>query len=65
MIVKEFYRTRKDGVNLYKTYSDNNFYIKKLNTDETYAVAIDVETSTFEYIETEEQIIEENKDNEI
>lgn len=25
MIVKEFYRTRKDGVNLYRTYSDEEF----------------------------------------
>ena len=27
MIVKEFYKTRKDGVNLYCTYSDADRYI--------------------------------------
>ena len=33
MIVKEFYRTRKDGINLYKTYSSEGFIIQKVGTD--------------------------------
>ena len=39
MIIKEFYMTRKDGVNLYKTYSDKNVYIIKQGTDEKYEEA--------------------------
>ena len=56
MIIREFYRTRQDGVNLYKTYSDVGVYIQKENDDFKYAQAIDVETATFVYIETDIQI---------
>lgn len=58
MIIKEFYRTRKDGINLYKTYSDENFYIVKEGTTFKYAVAIDIENAPFTYTETEEKIPE-------
>lgn len=60
MIVKEFYATRKDGVNLYKTYSDKNVYIKKQGTDEEYDTAIDVENAPYTYVETEEVITNGN-----
>lgn len=60
MIVKEFYRTRLDGVNLYKTYSDNKVYIQKKGTDEIYSEAIDTESSNYEYIETEKIIEQED-----
>jgi hypothetical protein len=53
MIVKEFYRTREDGVNLYKTCSDKNVMIQKNGTAEIYACAIDVEGATYEYTETD------------
>lgn len=56
MIVKEFHRTRKDGVNLFEVYSDQKFYIQKVGTDEIYTVAIDVEGAPFEYTETTEKI---------
>ena len=56
MIIKEFYTTRKDGVNLYKTYSDKNVYIKKQGTDEEYAEAIDVENAPYIYEETDRKI---------
>ena len=39
-----------------KTYSDAEFYIKKKGTDEVYVEAIDLPTSNFEYIETEDKI---------
>ena len=55
-IVKEFYKTRNDGVNLYKTYSNEGYIIHKLNTEEYYSEAIDVENTPFEYEETEEKI---------
>ena len=60
MIIKEFYRTRKDGVNLYKTYSDQNVKIQKVGTNEVYSSAIDVEGANFEYTETD-NVIEERK----
>ena len=57
-IVKEFYKTREDGVKLYRTYSDNNYMIQKVGTDEVYEEAIDVENASFEYEETTELIEE-------
>jgi hypothetical protein len=56
MIVKEFYLTRKDGVNLYRTYSDANKYIHKVGTDEEYSEAIDIEGATYTYEETDRAI---------
>lgn len=56
MIVKEFYIKRKDGVKLYKTYSDENKIIHKVGTDEEYAEAIDVENAPFTYEETDKEI---------
>lgn len=58
-IVKEFYRTRKDGINLYRTYSDEGFKIHKLNTNECYDEAIDVENAPYKYEETDEKINQE------
>ena len=52
-IVKEFYKTREDGVNLYRTYSDEGYVIKKIGTDEEYDEAIDVENASYEYEETD------------
>ena len=61
MIVKEFYKTREDGINLYKTYSDENYRIRKVETNEIYDEAIDIEDNNYEYEETNEtiEIIEE------
>ena len=39
-----------------KTYSNAEFYIKKKGTDEVYVEAIDLPTSNFEYVETEDKI---------
>ena len=55
-IVKELYKTKKDGVKLYRTYSDEGYMIKKVGTDELYEEAIDVESSTYEYEETTEPV---------
>lgn len=60
MIKREFYITRADGVNLFKTYSDEEYKIRKIGTDEIYAEAIDVENATYEYEETNEKIEKEN-----
>ena len=56
MIVREFYETRFDGVNLYRTYSDKGYYIKQLPTEVVYGEAIDVEDALYEYEETDELI---------
>lgn len=56
MIVREFYEKRFDGVNLYKTYSDEGFYIKQVETENIYSEAIDVEDAPFTYEETSEPI---------
>ena len=55
-IVREFYKTRNDGVNLYKTYSNEGYKIYKLNSEEIYDEAIDVENAPYEYEETTEKI---------
>jgi hypothetical protein len=60
MVVREFYEQRFDGVNLYRTYSDAKKIIHKIGTDEYYEEAVDVENSTFEYEETEDNIIEDH-----
>ena len=63
MLIKEYMFTRKDGIKLYKTYSDENKYILQVETGYKYVEAIDVEFSTYTYVETEEDIeVEEIKD---
>lgn len=61
MIQKEYFRTRKDGVKLFKSYSDENKYIRKVGTEEIYATAVDVENANFEYEETD-KVIEKIED---
>lgn len=56
MIIKEFYRQRKDGVNLYRTYSDMNVYILQNETGIEYEEAIDVEDAPYTYSETDKPI---------
>lgn len=58
MIVKEYYKTRSDGVNLYRSYSDEGYRIRKTGTEEIYDEAIDVEDSIFVYEEIDESIEE-------
>ena len=60
MIKKEFYKTRSDGVNLYKTYSDKGYLIKQVETNEIYEEAIDVENAPYTYEETDIPIEEES-----
>ena len=61
MVKKEFYETRPDGINLYKTYSDEGYKIKQIETNAIYDEAIDVETSNYTYKETDIKI-GENED---
>ena len=56
MIVREYYKTREDGVKLYRTYSDEQFKIQQDQTGYIYDEAIDIEDSLFTYSETTEKI---------
>lgn len=56
MIIKDYYSTRSDKLRLFRFFSSEGFKIRKAYTDEIYDEAIDVETSNFEYIETDEKI---------
>lgn len=56
MVIREFYRTRKDGVNLYISYSDKGLQLRKVGTDEIYDDAVDVEGAPYTYEETETPI---------
>ena len=59
MVIKEFYGTRKDGIKLYKHYSNENLMIQKVGTDEIYSEAIDVEFKNYQYVETDMPIEKE------
>ena len=56
MLKKEFYRTREDGVNLYRNYSDEGYYIIQNETGVKYDAAIDVEDAPYTYTESNEKI---------
>ena len=60
MLVKEYYKTRADGVNLFRTYSNKGVQIHKIGTDEIYDEAVDIEGKSYVYEETENLI--ENTD---
>lgn len=62
MVLKEFYKTRDDGVKLYRTYSDKSLMIQKVGTEEIYDEAIDVDFLFFEYIETTIPIEKESEE---
>ena len=59
MVVREFYKTRQDGVDLYITHSDQNLKIRKVGTDEIYDEAVDVSTAPHTYEETDIPIWQE------
>ena len=56
MLQREFYTQRKDGVKLYRTYSDAGMMIRQNETGVEYAEAIDVEGASYNYTETETPI---------
>lgn len=58
MIKRDFFRTREDGINLYRTYSDESLMIEQVETGALYSDAIDVEGAPFTYRETDTPIPE-------
>ena len=63
MILTEFYRTREDGVNLHRTYSDINHYIIQDQTGRQYIDAVDIEDSGYTYTESDEEITDDEQEN--
>ena len=56
MIVKEEFKTRGDGVKLFRTYSDEGKRIIQNETGIEYSEAIDVENAPYTYSESDEDI---------
>lgn len=56
MKIREFYKTRSDGVNLYRTYSDKGVMLRQVETDILYSEPIDIEEAPFTYEETDELV---------
>ncbi len=56
MIVKEAYKTRADGVKLFRTYSDEGKKIIQNETGIIYGEAIDVENAPYTYTESDEEV---------
>ena len=59
MIVTEMIRLNNRDFK--RTYSDENFYIQKVGTEEIYSEAIDIPTANYEYVETDQKIEEDIK----
>ena len=57
MVIKEYYKTRADGVRLYRHYSDNGKTLVQSQTEIEYSEAIDPENGT--YTDTEGNDIEQ------
>lgn len=51
MVIREFYKTRADGVKLFRTYSSIGLMIEQAETGSKYSVAIDVENASYTYTE--------------
>lgn len=62
MIVREFYKTRSDGVSLYRTYSDAGYMIRQVQSGAEYAEAIDTADAPYTYEETETKIQTDDPD---
>ena len=61
MIKKEYYMTREDGVELYRTFSDTDHLIRNKRTGHTYSDAIDIAENE-EYEEEADRIEMEGAD---
>ena len=48
-----------------RTYSDEDYYIQKVGTDEIYSEAVDVLDKNYTYIETDEKLEKGKQDNAI
>lgn len=53
MVIREFYRAREDGVNLYQRHSDKNVMLLQVETGVMYENPIDIEGGPYTYKETD------------
>lgn len=56
MVIKELFKTRSDGVKLYRTYSDEGKRLIQNETGVVYDEAVDVENAPYTYTEIENGI---------
>lgn len=56
MIQTDFYMTRADGVNLYRTFSTDGLLIRQVETGIVYGEAVDVEGAPYTYEETDQSV---------
>ena len=64
-IDKTFYKTRKDGVDLYLSKSKKGFKILQVETGIVYDEAVDTEDANYTYEETNEKIEEDINETEL
>lgn len=62
MKIREFYKTREDGINLYRTYSDQGFMLRQIETGILYGEPIDIEDAPYTYEETDILIESDERD---
>ena len=62
MIQREFFMTREDGMDLYRTYSDEGFMILQVETGIMYGEAVDPADVERAYEETDIPIEEETEE---
>lgn len=53
MVIIEYFKTREDGIKLYRTYSDEGYKILQVETRIQYDEAVDVENAPYTYKETD------------
>ena len=58
-IVREFFNTRTDGVNLYRTYSDTGMMLLQNETGIEYSEAVDIKNAPYTYSESANPIADE------
>lgn len=56
MVRSEYYKTRRDGVILFRYYSDAGAKIRQVETNKEYTQAIDVKDAPYSYEETDIKI---------
>jgi len=61
MIKTEFYKTREDGVDLYRTFSDQRMRIHCNEDGHDYDEAVNVQNSGFTFVETDVPIAYEDE----
>lgn len=59
MIVRKHYKTRSDGVELYRTYSDAGYLIQQAETGAEYDEAIDINGAPYTYTETSKLVTDD------